>query len=537
MEAVMLFSRSTYAANLVALVFTVFPNLSVAQDSVPRERSLLPNEATSKLLKTLPEIGSKVWAQEKPKPRELLVDEKNLSQAGQQKIEMGNPKGSSVPFVIPNSMIIQFEPEVTPAQVDEYLKSKSLPIIQKFEMIGAVQVQTDISGYFKPILTDRSVNDTISRGVNDAIADFKKDPRVLSATPDIFLTDKAASSDEVDIRNMLSPTDVVTEGDSGSVSTTDWGIADIEADKLWAMPGASDGVIFGVMDVGFARHQDILFVDFPAEASADNHGNHVAGIACGRHNAKGVDGVLPNCFVRAKAGNVFFRSEGDNPQLGFMVLFSQILASLNSFVGGQQDVSTFNVSLGYNWRSNFGINPDLPESVQWRTLVESQGIFLVSVLEAANRDGKVIFSASGNDSKLNETPINAKYASPFNWAAIEARKRGIENGVIVAAHDSKGKRAYFSNSGADISCPGVDIMSALAFDANAKISLSSYGKMSGTSMASPYCAAAHVLFKLVRPSYSGVEIIKCMKAAGIPGDLGVPRLKLTRSLNACPSRT
>lgn len=499
--------------------------------------SSLPNDATSSLLRDLPEIGTKVWMAEQPQFRELKVDRSGLSEVGEQKIEMGNADGKTVPFVVPNSMILQFNPDATPAQVEDYLKDNDLPVIQKFETIGAVQVKADISGFFKPELTDKSANDTLVRGMNEAIADFKKDPRILSATPDILLTDKSGPSDEVEVKNMVSPTEVVTETDTGPVAMTDWGIPDIQADQLWSMPGATDGVVFGVMDVGFSRHEDITFLGFPPDATPANHGNHVAAIACGRHNSKGIDGVLPNCLVRAKAGDVFFSSVGDNPQLRFMVLFSQILGTLNSFVGGQQDVSTFNVSLGYNWHSNFGINPDLPESGQWRTFVESQGVILVSVLEAANRDGKVIFSAAGNDSERGKPPIGAQYASPFNWAAIEARKRGVENGVIVGAHGKDGKRAYFSNVGGDISCPGVNVMSALAFDADFNASSSSYGRMSGTSMASPYCAAGHALFGLVRPGYTGVEIVKCMEAAGEPGDLGITKLKLMKALTACPARS
>ncbi|MBY3181363.1 S8 family serine peptidase [Rhizobium laguerreae] len=510
----------------------LFTNQSALSQETPAIQStLLPTQATSDLIKGLPEIGIKAWAaHDSTTARELVVDQTNLSEAGKQRMEMSGDEGKTVPFVVPNSMIIKFEANVTPAQVEDYLKTNDLPVIQKFETIGAVQVKTDISKYFQSELTDNSVNDTILRGMNEAIVDFKKDPRVLSATPDIFLSDKAAPEDELEIRNMVSPTDI------GQAATIDWGIKDVEADQLWQLPGATDGVIFGVMDVGFARHEDISYLDFPNGASADNHGNHVAGIACGIHNGTGIDGVLPNCFVRARAGDVFFQSAGSNPQLGFMVLFSQILATLDSFVGGQDDVSTFNVSLGYNWRSNFGINPDLPESSQWRTLVEAQGVILVSILEAANEDGKVIFSAAGNDSRRDETPIKAQYASPFNWAAIAARQKGINNGVIVAAHDAAGKRASFSNSGGDISCPGVDILSTLAFDQDLKPSTKSYGKMSGTSMASPYCASSHVLFRLVRPGYTGVEAFNCMMSSGIPEDTGLPMLKLTKAIEACPPR-
>jgi len=60
--------------------------------------------------------------------------------------------------------------------------------------------------------------------------------------------------------------------------------------------------------------------------------------------------------------------------------------------------------------------------------------------------------------------------------------------------------------------------------------------MSGTSMASPHCAAAHVLFRLVRPNYTGVEAANCMMRAGEVGADGIPRLKLARSLAACPNR-
>jgi subtilisin family serine protease len=187
---------------------------------------------------------------------------------------------------------------------------------------------------------------------------------------------------------------------------------------------------------------------------------------------------------------------------------------------------------------NFGINPDDPQSEQYRKLVESQGEMMLAVLELANEKNKVIFSAAGNDSSQLTNPVDAKYASPFNWAAITARERGIaRNGVIVEAHDKSGKRATFSNEHGDISCPGQDILSAIAFAGNSgSIKQNAYGKMSGTSMASPYCAAAHSLFSLVRPEYSGVEIVDCMTNTDLVSDSGAPRLKLTTALEKCPKR-
>ena len=412
---------------VLAIGILMFPAAGLSQSLPPPDQDIivepgitrLPSAGTSEAIQQLKAFGKDSWIAKGLQPRELVVDPDGIDDIGREKIENNAGGDNSLPFIAPTSMIIQFKPQVTQEQIEDYLSENGLSVIQTFPGIGAVQVEVDISPYFKPELSDTSANDAIIRGVLAAVADFKKDPRILSATPDVVLTDKS-NHDQPEITNVLRPSEVTTIGaESGEAS--DWGIADIEADKVWPLPGARDGVIFGVMDVGFGRHTDIIYLDFPAASTANNHGNHVAGIGCGRHDGTGIRGVLPNCFVRARSGDVFFEAAGANPQLNFMVLFSQILSTLYNFVEEQDDVSAFNVSLGYNWRTNFGINPDLPESGQWRQLVEIQGALLVSLLELADRKGKVIFSAAGNDSTGLATPISARYASPFNWAAMQAR--------------------------------------------------------------------------------------------------------------------
>lgn len=162
--------------------------------------------------------------------------------------------------------------------------------------------------------------------------------------------------------------------DQTDATRLDWGIKDIEADQLWALEGASDGAIFGVMDVGFGRHRNLVYIDLLNSTPIEDHGTHVSGIACGRvKEATGINGVIPNCLIRARYGDVFFESVQPGQVTKFFALFSQILASLTSFVDSFDDVSVFNISLGYNWISNFGINPDNPESSQWRSLVEIKG--------------------------------------------------------------------------------------------------------------------------------------------------------------------
>jgi subtilisin family serine protease len=130
--------------------------------------------------------------------------------------------------------------------------------------------------------------------------------------------------------------------------------------------------------------------------------------------------------------------------------------------------------------------------------------------------------------------IDAKYASPFNWAAINARALGVKNGVVVEAHDQLGKRASFSNTGGNISCPGVNILSTVAHDSKSELSNIAYGEMSGTSMASPYCAAGLMLFRLVRRDYDGEHALDCLLKSKSKTDFGIPMLKLKDALDACP---
>lgn len=459
--------------------------------------------------------------------KELKIDSSKLSPSKDQ--GSTEQKDGTAAFVAQDSMILQFQPDVTQSQVDDYIKSHNFEVVRTFPSLGAVQIKTDLSPFFTPKMTDSSVNDSIVRGLVAASQEFKKDSRIKEATPDVVLRGQS------DITNFMVATNVL---DTADRKLTDWGISNIEADQLWTQDGATDGVVFGIMDVGFAKHDDLVYLDPLPGTPVEDHGTHVSGIACGRHsNPNGTRGVLPNCFVRARYGNVFFQGMQGGQVTKFFALFSQILASLTTFVESYDDVSVFNISLGYNWMSNFGINPDAPESTDWRALVEIQGPLLVTLLQNANKKGKIIFSAAGNDSTGLSPPIDAKYASPFNWAAITARQLGVNNGVVVEAHDSVGKRAAFSNIGGQISCPGVNILSTVAYDNQHHQSKYAYGEMSGTSMASPYCAAGLVLLRLIRRSYTAEEALDCVLGGKSKTDSGAPMLKLKEALDACPEKT
>jgi len=441
------------------------------------------------------------------------------------------PDGTKVPFWSKDALLLQLDPDITAEELNALIDDKGLAVIKTYPELGAIQVQTDLSKFVQPGFDDNSNNDTISNGVLSAMKHFNDDPRIVNAIPDTLLSDQTYD-------NVMSPTDVTLSIERTAGEQADWGVASIEANQAWSLDGATDGVMFGVLDDGFARHDDLVFMGFRSDNADNSHGNHVAGIACARHNnAVGVKGVLPNCFIRAKKEDFIFNATEGGNIVKFVSSFSDIVSALDSFVRDENGISTFNVSLGYNWRPNFGIDIDSPQNAQWRTWVESQGRFMAQILQFAQQRDKAIFSAAGNDSADLAAAGSAKFASPFNWAALTLRDLGLSRaGVVVEAHDPQGKRAAFSNSGGHIACPGTNILSAVAFDANKVPSRSAYGRMSGTSMASPYCAAGHQLFMLVRPGYGAIEAIDCLLTSSAKTDVGTPMLKLTQALAACPPK-
>ncbi|WP_324754193.1 hypothetical protein [Roseovarius sp. Pro17] len=191
---------------------------------------------------------------------------------------------TEVPIAAPNSVIVQFEPGTTEAEVSSFLAERQLEIVRKYPSILSVQVEGDLSNYFKPELSDNSANDALLRVMVDIVNDFQSDPRIKNATPDLFLRDQDSHTTEITITNLMTPSDIVLSDAANPTETIDWGIADIEADQLWPLANSHDGVLFGVMDVGFSRHEDLVFIGLPPRTDVDDHGNHVAAIGCGRHD-------------------------------------------------------------------------------------------------------------------------------------------------------------------------------------------------------------------------------------------------------------
>src|SRR3954451_25230214 len=122
-------------------------------------------------------------------------------------------------------------------------------------------------------------------------------------------------------------------------------------------------------------------------------------------------------------------------------------------------------------------------------------------MQYAHAHGAVVVAAAGNGAGTGNAPI---YPAAYPEA------------VAVAAVDSHLQRASFSQYGSsvDLAAPGVDIVSDWGSSDTA------YAYASGTSMASPFVAAAAALVIAHQPTASAAQVVQQLYSSSI--DLGSP---------------
>lgn len=182
----------------------------------------------------------------------------------------------------------------------------------------------------------------------------------------------------------------------------------------------------------------------------NSHGTHVAGII--------VDNTAENVKV---SGYKALDSGG----YGY---YSVTCSAIDLAV--KDDVDVINMSL--RWFKNKNCYNTFEESIQ-----------------NAVDNGISVVVAAGNDS----------------FDAVNACPASNNNVITVAATTINNTPAYFSNYGecVDIAAPGLGIKSAILNNA--------YGQKSGTSMATPFVAAAAAFLKTLNPNYSPETIESIIK--------------------------
>lgn len=328
------------------------------------------------------------------------------------------------------------------------------------------------SAQAQPQGVDIQVDEETSLTKND-LNDLRREPGVQLVAPVIPT-------------QLVRPT-AIEEAAAPTESGFTWGVIVTGAAQS---PFTGRGVTVAVLDTGIdAQHpafQGVQVVqrDFTGEGDfdGDGHGTHVAGTIFGRP----IDGlrysVAPG-VERALIGKVLdSKGRGTTAQIYRAILWAV-----------DEGAQVINMSLGLDfpglvaWWIDHGLPNDLATSRAlegYRANLQLFDSLAALVRSRANMfQSTLIVAAAGNESKRNINPAYEIIVSP------PAAADGI---VSVGALGSSGEPhdkltvADFSNTGPNISAPGVAIYSAWPGNG--------YRTINGTSMASPHVAGVAALW-------------------------------------------
>src|SRR5581483_5498761 len=226
------------------------------------------------------------------------------------------------------------------------------------------------------------------------------------------------------------------------------------------------------------------YANVPFDPTESFHATHVAGMAAGDYgtNAAGtkISGVAPEAYI----GN-YKALTTPTPDFGLDGNSAEIAAAIEAAVADGMNV--INLSLGE------------PEVEPSRDLV-------VKAIEGAAAAGVVPVVAAGND------------LDDFGYGSISS-PGSAPDAITVGAVDSKNVAAFFSSGGPtpvtleqkpDVVAPGVDVLSSLP------PSSGTWGRLMGTSMATPHVAGAAALLHERHPDWTVAEIKSALVQTGDP---------------------
>lgn len=508
-----------------------------------RSEEVLPNTALGDYLESIPPDASAA----PPSPANVKVTSVSSDSIHRERVDeavTAGVGGVEQPFQDEARLFVMFRPNLTPQEAQRALADNRLKVIKAAPQIGAVSVDAREAlqefGYVRQNAGASSIENLSKSPINRFARRLRRDGRFAAVTVDAVLTGAQISGVIKPLPPPSRPTvPNITAGGPATAATErdDWGIEASHIDDIW--PLLTQPVTVGVLDAGFAAHEDLPMQ--PGSAIAwrnSDHGNHVAGIMCATHgNGVGIKGVLPNCTVKAAIATVQLPDTATagpsgveiEDDIGYLTtLLTEYVIAVLGFIDDNPDAKVLNLSLGYNWMPNFGIDPRAKKMKRIRKEVENQGIIVRGILAFAKRRDVAIFSAAGNDSTDLATPLPSKWASPFNYGSWQIQRLdGWTNGIVVEAYTEDLKRAPFSNVDGHLSCPGNDVLSATAQTRK------SYGLMSGTSMASPYCAAAFAALRSLEPNLPLRKSLECFLDPPEKIEGKTPRMDLKDAFEAC----
>lgn len=282
------------------------------------------------------------------------------------------------------------------------------------------------------------------------------------------------------------PMQLVTPRDEHATTAAEvaeiaWGVKAVGADTS---PATGAGIVVAVLDTGILPDHpafagvEIVRRNFTADLDDDRngHGTHCAGTIFGRPVGVTRIGVAPG-VTKAVIGKVLGPGGGSSEQIVEAMLWA---------ANAGADVVSMSLGMDFPGHARRLREGGMPEELAVSRALEGYRanvvLFerLVALLSARTRPVLVV-AAAGNESRRElDARFEIAVAPPATAAGIvsvAALGRGPAGTLGVAS---------FSNTGASVSGPGVDIVSA-GLDKGLKT-------MSGTSMATPHVAGVAALW-------------------------------------------
>ena len=286
-----------------------------------------------------------------------------------------------------------------------------------------------------------------------------------------------------------------------------WGMSYINAYSAWDITTGSNTVYVAVLDSGIDDTNPDLAENVATEYGANTispsssarddygHGTHVAGtIGAVGNNGLGVAGINWNVgLISVKT----LDSTGSGS-------FSDVINAINYVTGL--------IRQGVNIRAvNLSLETYIPYAPTHDNLVTFPLWRAFKELDSLNET--VIVCAAGNYNAVVGQPTtttkfeNGSIIYRPGYYVYPASFNGLDNMISVSALDSNGSAAYFTNTGADIYAPGVDILSTwLQSDSKYVVDGVSLRLADGTSMAAPHVAGAAALLASVRQDATAYQL-------------------------------